>query len=148
MSWTSYRVPKSISLQALLKDADEKVKQAAADALNKAAEELENQIKANMASQGIQERTGALIGSVKYSRATPKKLRVLLKSEVFAKEPKEPGKRNPAMKGRYKHGVPYGRIIEFSPHINKPFFYTAWYNKRAQIKKQVIEAIGKEWSSL
>lgn len=139
-------MPKNISLQRFLKDAEEDVRKAAAEALNKAAEELKQEIKNNMASQGIQERTGNLVGSVKASQATDKKLIVKITSEVYAKAPKEPGKRNPAMRGRYKYGVPYGRLIEFSPRINKPFFYTAWYAKRKQIKEDIIEAIGKAWN--
>lgn len=137
---------KSMSLQAFLKDADERVKKAAADALNKAADEMEMQIRENMNAQNIQVRTGKLRASLKATKATPKKLNVLIKSEVFAPPPKRPGSRNPRMKGRYKYGVPYGRLLEFSPRINKPFFYTAWYNKRQQIKQEIMETIGNAWS--
>ena len=137
---------KSMSLQAFLKDADERVKKAAADALNKAADEMEMQIRENMNAQNIQVRTGKLRASLKATKATPKKLNVLIKSEVFAKSPKRPGSRNPRMKGRYKYGVPYGRLLEFSPRINKPFFYTAWYKKRQQIKQEIMETIGNAWS--
>ena len=139
-------MPKNISLQRFLKDAEEDVRKAAAEALNKAAEELKQEIKNNMASQGIQERTGNLVGSVKASQATDNKLIVKITSEVYAKAPKRPGLTNPAMKGRNRYGTPYGRIIEFSPRINKPFFYTAWYAKRKQIKEDIIEAIGKAWN--
>ena len=141
------------SLNKLLKDADEKVRRAAADALNEAAEKLERQIKQNMADQGIQEDTGELRGSIKFNEATPKKLAIVIKSEVYAPMPKEPGKYNPAMKGRYQNGVPYGRIIEFGvrkdkdgKEIRKPFFYTAWYKQRDDIKEAVMEAIGEAWS--
>lgn len=133
-------------LQTFLKNADERVRQAAADALNEAAEKLQQDIKNNMAAQGIRQRTGRLIGSVKANTATAKRLNVKITSEVFAKAPKRPGSRNPRMRSRYKYGVPYGRIIEFSPRINKPFFYTAWYKNRQAIKEQVMEAIGDAWS--
>lgn len=136
----------NMSLQRFLKDADERVRKAAADALNEAAKELTEQIKSNMAAQGIQQRTGKLAGSIEATTATEKKLAVIVSSEVYAPAPKQPGRDNPAMRGRYKNGVPYGRIIEFSPRIKKPFFYTAWYKKRRQIKKDVIEAIGKAWA--
>jgi hypothetical protein len=137
---------RTISLFRFLKDAEEDVRKAAAEALNKAADELKQEIKNNMARQGIQERTGNLIGSIKATKATPDKLIVNITSEVYAKAPKRPGLRNPAMKGRYKYGVPYGRIIEFSPRINKPFFFTAWYLKRKYIKEDIIEAIGEAWN--
>lgn len=137
---------KSISLQSFLKNADERVKVAAAEALNEAAAQLETRIRENMAKQGIQERSGNLRASLKATKATPKRLKVLLKSEVFAKTPRRPGLYNPRMKGRYKWGVPYGRILEFSPRINKPFFYAAWYAERSKIKEEVMEKIGNAWS--
>lgn len=135
------------TLSTFLKQADERVRQAAADALNEASDEVIKQVKANMSAQGIQEKTGKLRGSVKANKATPKSLNVVIKSEVYKPAPKRPGWRNPKMRGRYKHGVPYGRIIEFSPRIKKPFFYKAWYEKRKQVKEQVMKAIEGAWSN-
>ena len=136
----------SQNLASFLKGADERVRKAAADALNKAAEEVVGRIKSNMSAQGIKERSGRLRGSVKYSKATAKSPNVLIKSEVFKPAPKRPGWRNPKMRGRYKYGVPYGRIIEFSPRIKKPFFYKAWYEERKKVKEQVINEVEKAWS--
>ena len=135
------------TLSTFLKQADERVRQAAADALNEASDEVIKQVKANMSAQGIQEKTGKLRGSVKANRATQKSLNVVIKSEVYKPAPKRPGWRNPKMRGRYKWGVPYGRIIEFSPRIKKPFFYKAWYEKRKQVKEQVMKAIEGAWSN-
>ena len=137
---------RQISLKKLLKDADKKVRQAAADALNKSANELKAQIRENMATQNIEERTGALRTSIESNIATPENLAIVIKSEVYKPAPERPGQRNPAMRGRYRNGVPYGRIIEFSPRINRPFFYTAWYKRKKQIKEDVIKAINKAWS--
>lgn len=137
---------KTVSLKAFLKDADERVREAAARALNAASAELQQNIKTNMAAQGIRQRSGRLVGSIKATKATAKNPSVKISSEVFAKMPKRPGLRNPRMRSRYKYGVPYGRIIEFSPRINRPFFYTAWYKKRNAIKKEVMEEIGNAWS--
>lgn len=137
---------KNVSLQRFLKQADARVRKAAAEALNTAAAELKRDIVSNMAAQGIRQRTGRLVGSVKTTVATEKRPNVKISSEVFAKAPKRPGLRNPRMRSRYKWGVPYGRIIEFSPRINKPFFYTAWYKKRNAIKRAVMETIGEAWS--
>lgn len=137
----------SMSLARFLKNADDRVRQAAADALNKASEEVVSKIKDNMAAQGIKEDTGKLRGSVKCSKATVKSPNVLIKSEVFKPAPKRPGSRNPKMRGRYKYGVPYGRIIEFSPRIKKPFFYKAWYEKRNKVKEEVIKEIERAWSN-
>jgi len=134
------------SLNAFLKDADERVRKAAADALNEAAEQVQQQIESNMDAQGIQNRTGQLRRSIKVTKATPKRLSCRISSEVFVAAPKKPGSRNPAMRGRYKYGVPYGRLIEFSPRINKPFFYKAWYKLRNRVKNEVMEAIGDAWN--
>ena len=135
----------NVSLQKYLKNADERVRQAAADALNEAATELENQIRSNMQAQGIMERTGALRYSLKATKATAKNPRTVIKSEVFVPAPKRPGSRNPKMRGRYRYGVPYGRVIEFSPRINRPFFYTAWYEKRREIRETVINKVSEAW---
>ena len=135
------------SLATFLKNADERVRQAAADALNEASDEVIKQVKANMAAQGIQERTGKLRGSVQANKATVKSLNVVIKSEVYKPAPRRPGWKNPKMRGRYKWGVPYGRIIEFSPRIKKPFFYRAWYEKRTQIKREVMKKIEGAWSN-
>lgn len=143
-----------VSLARFLKDADERVREAAANALNETAEGLISKIKDNMNAQGIREKTGNLRGSIKSTKATAKSPTVRIESEVFARNPKtgeiaipkNPGSRNPAMKGRYKDGVPYGRLIEFSPRINKPFFYTAWYQEKARIREDIINVIGKAWS--
>ena len=146
-----------ISLQSFLKDADERVKKAAADVLNEEAQKIENQMLENMNKQGIQERSGNLRRSLKFTEATPEKPYALIKSEVYAVYEtgkkkgqkvvvKQPGKRNPAMKGRYRYGVPYGRLLEFSPRLNKPFFYTAWYNTRKETRERIMEKIGNAWS--
>lgn len=140
-----------ISLQKLIKNADERVKKACVDALNESAKALENQIKSNMVSQGIHNRTGRLYGSVKSTKATEKKPSVVVKSEVYAKLPKNAGKNRRLWgKGNIRYpskGVPYGRILEFSPRYNRAFFYPAWYKLRKQIKDNIIEEIGKAWSN-
>lgn len=133
------------SLKVILKDADEKVKKAAVQALNEASEKVQSAIKTNMTSVGIQERTGELRSSIKVLPATEKNFKATISSEVFKPAPKNPGKRNPEMKGRYKYGTPYGRIIEFSPRINKPFFYTAWYKERKRITEEIIKKVGEAW---
>lgn len=138
-----------MSLAAFLKDKDEAVRQAAADALNKAADEIKQQMLTNMAAQGIEEKSGRLRASVEYDYATAKRPRVLIKSEVFvdAPEPDRQGSINPGMKGRYSDNkAPYGRFIEFSPRIRKPWFYKAWYDKMDSAKQRVIDAIGKAWA--
>lgn len=138
------------SLQRILKDADERVREACAKVLNQSAKELEAQIKNNMSAQGIQNRSGRLRASVTATTATAKKPSVVVRSEVYAKLPKKQGKNRRLWgKGSIRYpskGVPYGRILEFSPRYNKPFFYPAWYKLRNRIKEDIIEEVGKAWS--
>jgi hypothetical protein len=139
-----------MKLSTFLKNADERVKKACADALNEASKELEQQIEANMSAVGITSRSGKLRGSIKSTVATPERPRVVVKSEVYANLPKRANK-NRRLWGksaiRYApRGVPYGRILEFSPRYNRPFFYKAWYARRKQIKEDIIQIIGNAWS--
>ena len=139
---------KTPSLKQLLKDANDRVKEAAAEALNEAAAELTARVRENMNAQNIKNDTGRLRASVKYKKTDSRKLAVVVKSEVYKRpNPKRPGSRNPRMAGRYtSRGVPYGRIIEFSPRIRKPFFYPAWYATRKQIREEIVKQIGEAWS--
>ena len=38
-------------------------------------------------------------------------------------------------------GLYYGKIVEFSPKINKPFLYPAMDAKRETVKKKIIDAV-------
>jgi len=140
-------------LAAFLKDKDESVRQAAADALNEASDEIKFQIIRNLQEQGVQNRTGNLYFSIDIDYATAKRPRALIKSEAVVDAPPldKQGSINPAMKGRYTAGpaynqTPYGRLIEFSPRIRKPFFYTAWYEKMKSVKEKIINGVGEAWA--
>lgn len=138
------------TLAAFLKDKDEAVRQAAADALNKAADDLKNEMIQNLSKQGIQQETGTLVNSIQYDYATAKRPRVLIKSEASVEAPAtdRQGMINPGMRGRYDNNrAPYGRFIEFSPRIRKPWFYTAWYDRMASIKQDIIQEISKAWKT-
>ena len=38
-------------------------------------------------------------------------------------------------------GLYYGKIVEFSPKINKPFMYPAMDAKREIVKKKIVDAV-------
>lgn len=42
-----------------------------------------------------------------------------------------------------KNGVPYARYVEFSPKINKPFFYPALDAQRDEYHEQLVRALKK-----
>lgn len=145
---------KKKSLYQILKDADERVKLAAVKAINDASSEVVTAIKSNMDKVGIVERTGKLRDSIKVEPATTKNYTAVILSDASKPAPKDAGKRNPKVKNAYTvvingkvvKGTPYGQIIEFSPRIDKPFFYTAWYEKRKKVKEELISKIGDAWN--
>lgn len=134
------------SLKAFLKDADERVKEAAVDALNASAERLQAEIVDSIQRAGITEHTGGLRESIKIKPATVKTFNAYIDSEYMKEVPKHPGSRNPNMEGRYKNGAPVSRILEFSPRYNKPFFYSTWYTERDGIRQYILAVIGDAWS--
>lgn len=152
-----------VSLAAYLKDKDESVRQAAADLLNKASDEIVARARENLRNNGIRNRTGRLYSSLNIKRATARSPRTVIMSEVFAPLPKRERKlrtlwnswnrrtkmsmrvRKP-MRFKYPaEGVPYGRLIEFSPRINKPWFYKAWYDKRFAVEEMIINGVVEAW---
>ncbi len=44
---------------------------------------------------------------------------------------------------KYPEGVNYGKIVEFSPKINKPFLYPAFDAHKAKTKERVRQAIAE-----
>lgn len=127
------------SLKKILAEYSKSVQEAAVKALNENAEMLQKDIEADMQSAGIQSISGKLKASIEVNEANMKNLDATVKSEVYADLPKEPNKRNAEMYYPPK-GVPYGRLIEFSPRINKPFFYTSFYKKKRTIIEDVFKA--------
>lgn len=43
-----------------------------------------------------------------------------------------------------KNGTPYGAIVEYSPVINKPFLYPAFYARRSEMVEHVKEKLRLE----
>lgn len=145
-----------------LANADRQMRTAIANQLNRASKELVSNIRANMAKVGIHERTGKLVGSLEIRDATPETPKTVIWSEVYARRPKRPNwnrhlwrKKGWTMNGlnlgkdlRYpRDGVPYGRILEFSPRFGRPFFYTAWYDKRNAIRERIIQVVRNTWQN-
>ena len=92
------------------------------NAAKKALEEGANQVK-DTAKQNCPVRTGKLRDSIK---ATPQRGGATYKISADAFNDK---------------GVNYGRIVEYSPHINRPFMYPALDSNRNQIYNNIRSAI-------
>ena len=127
------------SLKKILSEYSKEVQEAAVNELNKEAESLVSDIDGDMDRAGIKSQSGKLKASVKAIAANLKNLQAKVRSEVYAEMPKNPGKKNKNIRYAGK-GVPYGRIIEFSPRINRPFFYTSFYRKRNRIIDNIFDA--------
>ena len=127
------------SIKKILSEYSKEVQEAAVNELNKEAESLVSDIDGDMDRAGIKSQSGKLKASVKAIAANLKNLQAKVRSEVYAEMPKNPGKRNKNIRYAGK-GVPYGRIIEFSPRINRPFFYTSFYRKRNRIIDNIFDA--------
>lgn len=145
-----------------LRNANQQMREALARQLNRASDEVVSQIKSNMARVGINSRTGRLVGSLKIRRATPKSPRCVIYSEVYAVKVAKPNWNRHLwkQKGWYMNGlklgqdlryptdgVPYGRILEFSPRLNKPFFYKAWYDKQKSVKERILWTVRNCWQT-
>ena len=144
-----------------LKNANLAMREGISRQLNRASDEVVAQMKTNMADAGIHNRTGRLRIMLRIHRATPKSPRCVIYSEAEVPRPKRPNwnrhlwrKKGWSMNGlnlgkdlRYPPNVSYGRILEFSPRINKPFFYKAWYDKQRAVKERVIYAVRNCWQT-
>lgn len=137
-----YHSNKRGTISKILRDYSEEVQQAAVDALNRNAVMLQGDIKGSMDTAGIKRDTGKLEESVKVGKATLKNLDATVVSEVYKPLPDNPGSRNPNVYYPSK-GVPYGRLLEFSPRINKPFFYDTFYVLKKMIIDDVFESVRK-----
>ena len=116
------------------------------DAVRKGAEYVNSESKSlkdaalkNMQEQGIKSRTGNLVKHMQVepivlSKITPKtkKAAAIVLNDATATNKKG-------------EEIAYGRIIEFSPRINKPFFYTEFYNRRAKIRENLEKIIREAW---
>lgn len=132
-----------MNLKKILETFGEKAAEATVQCLNDAIKDIEDMAKDNLHANGIKGTT--MYNSFEQTEATTKKPTAMLAVEIWSKKPvKNPGSRNPSMRGRYKKGYAnIGRLIEFSPRINKPFYYKAFYKRRKTIESEIIEAIRK-----
>lgn len=136
--------------------ADERTRQACVDALNEAAEDVVGGMEKVFDAGRIVNRTGTLSGSLRnYDKARiadTKSGKRLLHAAIHTDEKtlrtvKNPGARNPKMRGRYP--VSYGRLLEFSKRLNpdgrRDFFYGPWYEMKKDVKAQIEAKIKAAW---
>lgn len=117
---------KYVSTQELLRGMGEDVLQAAKAALAKGAEEVVAEAKSRCpVYKGKDKRvtSGALRDSI---HAEKKRSGTLYRVTAGAKA---------------QDGTAYGKLVEFSPKINKPFLYPALDARRDGIRRGIVEAV-------
>ena len=106
-----------------MKEAIENFKKIAKATVEKVLDEKANQITDEakaVASSKMKAKTGTLLAGINYKmKVTDKGIYATIRSGAKNKRiPKHPGKRNSNMKpSKYRGGVPYPRILEFSPRF-------------------------------
>ncbi len=108
---------KSESVSDLLKIMGDKAAKAAKNALSEGADMVVTE-----AQERCPVRTGELRDSIH-------------------KEVKKQGLRINVVADAEHGGVYYGRLVEFSPRINRPFLYPAMDAKRKAVKEHIAEAV-------
>lgn len=116
---------KYVSTQELLRGMGEDVLQAAKAALAKGAEEVVAEAKSRCPVYKGKDR-----------RVTPGALRDSIHAE------KKSGTFHRISAGaQAQDGTAYGKLVEFSPKINKPFLYPALDARRDGIRRGIVEAV-------
>ena len=64
-----------------------------------------------------------------------------LRDSIHAKKQKGGKEYRIVADAQAQDGLYYGKIVEFSPKINKPFLYPAMDAKREAVKKKIIDAV-------
>lgn len=105
-------------INEILISLGEKVTEAAKTALQDGADTVVNDAKSRCPVD-----TGALRDSI-HKQTTGKGLKIKIVADAETDE-----------------GIPYGKIVEFSPKINKPFLYPALDAARDGIRKNVANAV-------
>lgn len=125
------------ALDELAKVYGDKLVQIVEEEVNKGLDEMAERVRQNYEAQGIRVRSGKLISGTKIRRMRKGSFGRIINEVYNTKVPKNPGIHTESMRNRYKKGVPYGRLIEFSPRINKPFFYPAVDSVKEDVLKRI-----------
>jgi len=117
---------KYVSTQELLRGMGEDVLQAAKAALAKGAEEVVAEAKSRCPVYKGKDR-----------RVTPGALR----DSIHAEKKKSGTFYRISAGAQAQDGTAYGKLVEFSPKINKPFLYPALDARRDGIRRGIVEAV-------
>lgn len=111
---------------------------AGAKYINRQGAMLRDEAMKRMAEQGIAVRSGNLRKSLRLIPIVDNKMKDLRVASTVLID-------DAVVTDKNGKEIAYGRIIEFSPKINKPFFYTAYYESRNDIKDGLAQVIREKW---
>lgn len=117
---------KYVSTETLLRGMGENVLQAAKAALAKGAEEVVAEAKSRCPVYKGKDR-----------RVTPGALR----DSIHAEKKRSGTLYRISAGAKAQDGTAYGKLVEFSPKINKPFLYPALDARRDGIRRGIVEAV-------
>ena len=100
----------------------------------------------NAAKAALEEGADILVKEAKarcpvYDGDDPRAVKGALRDSIHAEKEKGGKEYRIVADAQAKDGLFYGKIVEFSPKINKPFLYPAMDAKRKEIQQNIVAAV-------
>ena len=100
----------------------------------------------NAAKAALEEGADMLVKEAKarcpvYDGDDPRAVKGALRDSIHAEKAKGGREYCIVADAQAKDGLYYGKIVEFSPKINKPFLYPAMDAKRKEIQQNIVAAV-------
>ena len=100
----------------------------------------------NAAKAALEEGADILVKEAKarcpvYDGDDPRVVKAALRDSIHAEKAKGGKEYRIAADAQAQDGLFYGKMVEFSPKINKPFLYPAMEAKRKEIQQKIVAAV-------
>lgn len=100
----------------------------------------------NAAKAALEEGAEILVKEAKarcpvYDGDDPRVVKAALRDSIHAEKEKGGKEYRIAADAQAQDGLFYGKMVEFSPKINKPFLYPAMDAKRKEIQQKIVAAV-------
>ena len=100
----------------------------------------------NAAKAALAEGAGIVVKEAKercpvYEGDDPRVVKGALRDSIHAVKEKGGAEFRIIADAQAQDGLYYGKIVEFSPKINKPFLYPAMDAKRKEVQEKIIKAV-------
>ena len=100
----------------------------------------------NAAKAALEEGADMLVKEAKarcpvYDGDDPRVVKAALRDSIHAEKAKGGKEYRIAADAQAQDGLFYGKMVEFSPKINKPFLYPAMEAKRKEIQQKIVAAV-------